>query len=180
MLCQNCGKDEANVSYTQIINGVKKEMHLCENCYHELGLQSLDFNMPIDFSSFLGEFLNGYEQEELFPIITKSNILKCNKCNMSYDEFLNTGKFGCDNCYEAFQEKIQPLLNRIHGSTKYLGRKAKENKLEFIKEETKKEISAQNKIQKLKEQLKQYIQEEKYEEAAKIRDEIKIIENENK
>lgn len=27
MKCQNCGKEEANVRYTQIINGVKKEVY---------------------------------------------------------------------------------------------------------------------------------------------------------
>ena len=32
MVCQNCGKNEANVKYTQIVNGVKKEMVLCEEC----------------------------------------------------------------------------------------------------------------------------------------------------
>ena len=47
MLCQNCGKNEVNFKYTQVVNGVKKEMALCEKCAKELGLENMDFNIPI-------------------------------------------------------------------------------------------------------------------------------------
>ena len=49
MLCQNCGENEANVRYTQIVNGVKKEMVLCEKCSKELGIGNLNLSMPINF-----------------------------------------------------------------------------------------------------------------------------------
>ena len=32
MLCENCGKNHANVQYTEIINGEKKQIFLCEEC----------------------------------------------------------------------------------------------------------------------------------------------------
>ena len=41
MLCQNCGKNEANIKYTQVINGVKKEIALCEDCAKKLGLDNI-------------------------------------------------------------------------------------------------------------------------------------------
>ena len=41
MLCQNCGKNEVNFKYTQVVNGVKKEMALCEKCAKELGLRRI-------------------------------------------------------------------------------------------------------------------------------------------
>ena len=47
MLCQNCGKNEVNFRYTQIINGVKKEMALCEKCAKDLGLEKMDFNLSL-------------------------------------------------------------------------------------------------------------------------------------
>ena len=56
MLCENCGENEANVRYTQIVNGVKKEMKLCDKCADELGIGEMDFNMPINLSSFLSDF----------------------------------------------------------------------------------------------------------------------------
>ena len=61
MLCQNCGKNEANIRYTQIINGVKKEVALCSNCAKKLGMD--EFEMPISFHSLLGDFFNDYACE---------------------------------------------------------------------------------------------------------------------
>ena len=67
MLCQNCKKNEANVKYTEIINGEKKVLMLCEECSHELGIDNINFNMPIDFSSFFGGLLEeGYDENRLF------------------------------------------------------------------------------------------------------------------
>ena len=73
MLCQNCGKNEANVRYTQIVNGVKKEMALCDKCARELGLDNMDFSMPISMSSFLGDMLNEYSY--LYKLLFKSDFL---------------------------------------------------------------------------------------------------------
>ena len=69
MLCQNCGKNEVNFKYTQVVNGVKKEMALCEKCAKELGLENMDFNIPINFSSFLGDFFGDYD-ENFLPSFT--------------------------------------------------------------------------------------------------------------
>ncbi len=120
MLCQNCGENEANVKYTQIINGVKKQMNLCDECAKELGIEDMKFNMPISFSSFLEDMFDMYEPT--IPILTKPEVLTCNKCNMSYDEFLSTGKFGCDNCYEVFKTRLAPILKNIHGANRHVGR----------------------------------------------------------
>ena len=170
MLCDNCGKNEANVKYTQIINGVKKEMKLCEKCSRKLGIDDINFNMPIDFSSFLGDLISDYEENNFMPMMSRPKELICKNCNTTYSEFLNTGKFGCAECYDAFSSKIESVLRRIHGSDKYLGRKSKgvvtkPEKLKVEKED--------NKLEKLEKDLKQAIKEERYEDAAKIRDEIK-------
>ena len=122
MLCQNCGKNEVNFRYTQIINGVKKEMALCDKCAKELGLESLDFNMPINFSSFLGDFLSVASENSFLPSFVKTNTLQCNKCGMTYDEFANSGKLGCANCYDVFSDPLEQVLKKIHGSTSHVGR----------------------------------------------------------
>jgi len=170
MLCDNCGKNEANVKYTQIINGVKKEMKLCEKCSKELGIDDINFNMPIDFSSFLGDLISDYEENNFMPMMPTPKKLKCHYCNTTYSEFLNTGKFGCAECYDAFSNKIESVLKRIHGSNKYLGRKSKKAVNKVQKNQEQKE---DDKLKKLEKDLKQAIKEERYEDAAKIRDEIK-------
>lgn len=188
MLCQNCGKNEANVRYTQIINGVKKEMIFCEACSKKLGIGDFNFNMPINLSSFLSDFIQDSENEFL-PSFTKTKDATCEGCGMSFEDFINIGKFGCENCYPTFSEKIDPILKNLHGDNRHIGRKGRitqskpNDKLQDKEQEEKipkqeeKEVS---KLEELKKQLKEVIKEERYEEAAKIRDEIKKIENENK
>lgn len=175
MLCENCKERQANVKYTQIINGVKKELHLCEKCSKELGINGMDFNMPINFSSFFGDFINDYN-ENFMPLMSKSNTLQCDKCKMTYDEFVSQGKFGCDHCYEIFSDNIDPILKRLHGSNRYIGRKGIINNCKPTILEKPEEDKKENELTKLKFELKQMIKEEKYEEAAKIRDQIKNIE----
>lgn len=183
MKCQNCGENEANFRYTEIINGVKKEIALCDECRKKLGIQGLDFNIPINFSSFLGDFLNEYDNTELFPMLTKPKQLKCDTCGMTYEQFMRDGKFGCSNCYNIFDSKIEPLLKRVHGETKYLGRKGKVSKTPVLKTEEKQEEVKDEKTEKetvladMKKELKKLIKEEKYEEAAILRDKIKTMEN---
>ena len=180
MLCQNCNKNEANVKYTEIINGEKRQMMLCDQCSHELGLDNINFNMPIDFSSFFGGLLEEEinNSQEFMPLFKQAKELRCNNCNMTYNDFINQGKFGCSNCYEVFSEKINLLLKRLHGNSKHKGRKClanqEENKINK-QAESKKIYVSENKLEKLEKELKEAIKDERYEDAAKIRDEIKKI-----
>jgi len=183
MKCEKCGENTANVKYTQIVNGVKKEMHLCEQCAEELGIgnMSMNFDMPFDFSNFFGEFLNEYN-DGFMPTLALPKTLKCDKCGWSFDDFIDNGKFGCPSCYDTFEERIDPILKRLQGSNRYIGRGTKnanpenELKIDDTNKKAKTEEKKENKIDSLKERLKQMIKEEKYEEAAKIRDEIKKLE----
>lgn len=173
MLCQNCNKREANVKYTQIVNGEKQELILCEECSEKLGINNISFDMPISFANFFDGLLNDDYSSEFLPLMKNSNSLKCNTCQMTYEEFINKGKFGCSNCYESFAGKIEPILKRIHGDIKHTGKKCKNCNVEIKQEiKSKKEIK-EEKFINLQEELKKAIQEERYEDAAKIRDEIK-------
>ena len=168
MKCQNCNKNNATVRYTQIINGKKTEMNLCENCSNELGINNYNFNMPINFSSFLSDFMDEYN----IPSLMSTKKLQCDKCNMSYEEFLNIGKFGCSNCYSVFSNKIDNVLKKINGGNRYIGNKS----IPVNEDVSKQENIKNNKLADLKRQLKEYIKTEEYEKAAIIRDKIKELE----
>ncbi len=188
MLCDNCGKREANVNYVENINGRKKELNLCEECSKKLGISHMDFNMPIDFSSFFGEFMEDFATTEFMtmPLFNEIKTLKCNSCGSTFENIAETGKLGCGNCYEVFQERLDPIIRKIQGANRHIGRVGKviDNKIEqkmanqeavFKKENKPKEKAENSQLRKLQEELKQAIKEEKYEEAAKLRDEIKKI-----
>ena len=69
MLCNNCGKREANVKYTETINGKTRKLNLCEECSKELGIDQIDFSMPFDFTGFFDDFMEEFRMPELIPII---------------------------------------------------------------------------------------------------------------
>lgn len=180
MLCDNCGKNEATVMYSENINGVKKEMHLCQKCSKELGIDNINFNMPIDFSSFFGEMLEDFQTPEFMPLYNSMKDLKCKNCGYTFDNIVNKGQFGCANCYETFQNEIDPIIKKIQGANMHIGRigKISDNKIEKLNLEDK-ESKELNKIDQIKAKLKEAIKTEDYEKAAKLRDEIKKLENED-
>ena len=97
-MCQNCGKNEVTFRYTQIVNGVKKEMNLCDKCARELGLKDMNFSMPISFSSFLSDFFDDYSDNLLPSFI--------NRIEITYDV-----EFVCNtNCTPAFGDVVEFTL----------------------------------------------------------------------
>lgn len=162
MKCENCGVNEATVRYYQNINGDKKQLHLCSDCAESLG-----------FTSFSNIFSPMFLDSKNYDFLEEPQV--CNVCHYSFDDYLKTGLFGCPNCYESFQDRLDSLFLKLHGKTRHV-ELGKENK-------TKKEVTEKsnlskkdNKLDELKEKLKALIEEEKYEEAAVIRDKIKEIE----
>lgn len=172
MLCKNCNKNKATFHYTEIINGVKKEIALCDECRNKLGITSLDFNIPLGMPDFFSDF---FEDSSFLPEFDVVKTLKCDKCGMSYNDFSEGGRIGCSNCYDVFESKLDSILKNIHGFNVHKGRILNSLKLKKIEEV--KENPKSNELEKLKNRLKELVRQEKYEEAAKIRDEIKKIEN---
>lgn len=179
MLCENCKKREANVRYSENINGVRKELNLCDECSRELGItNNMDFRIPtFDFSNFFGSFLEDFSNSSDFmPLLSEIKQVKCDSCNSTFDEIINTGRYGCPNCYDVFEDRMDPILKKLQGSNKHNGRlgKISENKVKFDKkQENNSNKIVESKLDKLQADLKQAIKEERYEDAAKIRDEIK-------
>lgn len=157
MLCSKCGKMEATTLYKSVINGKITEEHLCPKCAENLEFSS--FYFPNVFSSFLGENAGIYKTT------------RCECCGSSFNDIKRSGKAGCSNCYETFKDEILPTLNLIHGTIKH---KQTQNINSSIKNEKETDL-----LEVKKQELKKAVEEERYEDAAKIRDEIKKIEEAN-
>ena len=178
MLCENCKKREANVRYSENINGVKKEMNLCEECSKKLGItDKMDFRMPsLDIPSFFGSFLEDFNTPEFTPFLNEIKQLTCDSCGSTFDDIVNTGRYGCANCYDVFEDRMDPILKKLQGANRHTGRlgKLSNNKVNFEKDIAKEtKPNGDNKLEKLQDDLKSAIKDERYEDAAKIRDEIK-------
>ena len=176
MLCENCKKREANVRYSENINGVKKELHLCEECSRRLGItDDMNFRMPaLEFSNLFGSFLEDFSNStDFIPYLNGIKELKCDSCNSTFDDIINTGRYGCANCYDVFEDRMDPILKKLQGANRHNGRlgKISNNKVKF--DNTEKSNNIKNELESLQDELKKAIKEERYEDAAKIRDKIK-------
>ncbi len=159
MLCQNCQQKAANVHLTQIMNNSKIDIYLCEECAGKIS--HAEFVSPFGFNDLIsGLFGNQLKHE-------KPESLKCKNCGMEYEEFLKTSRVGCAQCYHAFEEKLDPIIKRLHGNAEHHGK---------VPVRVSSKISIPNEIDKLKQLLNEHIKKEEYEEAAKIRDKIKALE----
>jgi len=97
--------------------------------------------------------------------------IKCPACGFTYQDFKKVGRLGCGDCYEAFKKQLDPLLKRIHGANRHIG------KVPLMAGKTVKEDRT---LQDLKIQLEKAIRSEEFEAAAKLRDNIRALENTTK
>ena len=166
MICDLCGEREATVHLTEIIDDETRELHLCETCAQEKGAKAVEHFGLAGLLAGLADF--GAKAEEGAP---KKRV--CSQCGISYEDFRKTGRFGCAGCYEAFHNVLAPLLKRIHGSTRHLG-KVPAGSAAPKAGETAEDLTH------LKERLRQAISSEDFEEATRLRDRIRALEGKSK
>lgn len=160
MLCDICNKNPATVHLTEIIDEQITELHLCEKCAQEKSVQMEQQFGLADLLAGLAEF--GSSKEE-----TEGVKIKCSNCGLGFEDFKKIGRLGCSECYNNFKKYLGPLLKRIHGSNQHVGKSpVKATRL------VKKKLS----LQELRDKLQKAIEQEEFEEAAKIRDQIKDLE----
>ena len=163
MMCQNCNKNPATVILRRNINGHESEYHLCNKCAEQV---KNEISFEKLFQGFLDAFLSCEQQSDLLQKSTTQTALKCSKCGFTYDDFKKTGKLGCNECYRTFRGELLSVLENMQGSTKHNGKVPKKICLS----------PDEKKLITLKLKLKKAIKYEEYEQAADIRDEIKVLE----
>lgn len=124
MLCDECHKNEAIITYTEVVGGVKRELHLCKECAARHTDKALE---PLGESSFLANLLAGLfglnpAGDELSDEDLQKTNLICPTCGMTYNEFLKNGRFGCQDCYKTFNFLIDGYFRKIHGGAQHTGK----------------------------------------------------------
>ena len=104
----------------------------------------------------------------LFDMVenSNSNVDRCPKCGITFSDFKSTGLLGCSYCYEHFSKSLIPTIKRVQGGLLHTGK---------IPKNASQEVVSRRKVDELKLRLKELIQEENFEEAAKVRDEIQEL-----
>ena len=158
MDCQECNKRPATVHLTKIINNKKAETHLCEYCAKEKGNVSSNFS----FHDLLSGLLSyDHNKENVFQQ------KQCLECGMTFQQFYKVGKLGCAECYQFFGEQLDHILRKVQGKLGHTGK---------IPKRIAGDILIRRQVSQMRQKLQKKIYEEKFEEAAEIRDQIKKLE----
>lgn len=160
MLCQHCKKNQATTHIKTMVNGEYNEYMLCPECAHELGYDTAFHDFTADFGGLLGSFFSN-------ALPAFSGAARCRSCGSTLNDIKNTGKVGCASCYDTFFDDLLPIIRKVHGNTRHLGKQP--GALEYTTEEE----PAASKLDTLKAELKKAIEDENFERAAQLRDEIK-------
>lgn len=169
MLCQHCKKNEATTVVKTMINGEYAEYRLCHECAHELGYDSIFPDFSADFGGLLSSFFSN-----ALPAI--SGAAHCNTCGSTLNDIKRTGKVGCADCYDTFFSELMPTIRNIHGNTEHKGKRPNAIEYTVNDDNNNKAESAEDKLSALRAELKKAIEDENFERAAQLRDEIKELE----
>ncbi|KMY46131.1 Modulator of heat shock repressor CtsR, McsA [Bacillus sp. FJAT-27916] len=173
MLCQECNERPATLQFTKVINGKKAEVNLCEHCAAEKGdIFMLHDGGNLSFNNLLAGLLNmglGMTSTKASPGFGGDQ-LECPHCHLTYREFVNSGRFGCRQCYETFAPYLEPVLSRLHGgNVNHTGK---------IPKRAGGTLHIRKQINDLKADLQALIEQEDFEKAVHVRDEIRQLEKE--
>jgi len=169
MFCERCKKNEATIHLSEIVKDVKSEVHLCEQCAREVGLNTKISN----FSLTLPEMLTFLNVDEVNEYQGKK---RCTTCGCDFIEYKTNGKLGCPDCYHTLSEQLEPALVTFHGDARHCG------KFPLFSGNIQHEIKTAvennhtiDELQKLRDDLEEAVNDERYEDAAVIRDRIKEL-----
>src|SRR5881397_3167576 len=112
--CQSCSS-QATFHFTDIVNGHKKEVHLCQSCAEQKQLvKKQELNFPAILQNLISQHI-GQLTDELAR-------LTCPACGIKYMEFKAEGRLGCPHDYKVFQVALEPLLHKIHRASRHVGK----------------------------------------------------------
>jgi protein arginine kinase activator len=178
--CMSCNENPATVKITKVVKGTAEELWLCQQC----AAQESPYQKKMAAMS-LDQILAGILGAQKDEAATKpSNVeLSCSFCGLPFESYRSTLLLGCSECYESFERYLISDLRKFHGSTEYKGRRP-----EGAAEQVAVPVPAPApKLappsppppcdpQELRRRLREAVDAEDYELAAKIRDEIRQLE----
>ncbi|HBH96776.1 MAG TPA: excinuclease ABC subunit B [Candidatus Omnitrophica bacterium] len=162
MICEACKQQQATVHLTEIVNDQMTELHLCEACANQKGAQVESHFGLADLLAGLADVGKTAEVEEEVSAKT------CPGCGMTYNDFRKIGRLGCDECYTTFKRNVVNLLKRIHGSAHHLGK----GPARLAKPSSQAKVE----LAEMKQRLERAIEMEEFEEAVRLRDQIREVE----
>lgn len=158
--CRRCSKP-ATLHITELRQGEATEIHLCETCAKDYLSQAEEMSTPDSDLQF--DQLEEGDQ----PEVSGMDDRVCPNCGITFREFRTQGRLGCPHDYVAFESDLIPLIENIHGETQHCGK---------LPRRAPDSSRRQHQLIRLRSELKLAVEEEDYETAARLRDEIQEVE----
>jgi protein arginine kinase activator len=159
MMCCVCKEKKATVHLTQITGDKMQKVDLCEDCAKHKGV-----NDPAGFS--LADLLLGLGASQELEQAAGGAEVKCPKCGFTQADFKKAGRLGCAECYTTFAEGLESLLKTMHKGTKHAGK---------VPQALLQSRDQAERLKVLRKKLDKAVEDENFEQAALLRDEIKQI-----
>jgi len=170
MKCQKCQK-QATFHITDLTGDDLLALHLCPDCAKQY--LNTDESAPDKDA----DMMSGVLQQQLKPLEKTADDLhaldskKCPICGISFYEFRQAGRLGCPHDYVFFGDELEPLLVNVHGDNQHVGKQPKRGV---------RDTESQTELIRLRRQMKEVVEQEDYEKASQLRDQIRKIEGEGK
>ncbi len=165
MQCQICNENDATIHLTEISDGTRTEMHICERCAAEQGI-AVKSQIPIN--ELLTSLLAVQPSDEELADPAAQDLV-CPVCGFSMEQFRKEGVLGCPQDYDVLDKVLLPLIEKAHnGRTTHCGK---------VPQHAPENTKAQMELLDLRQQLEKAVQQEDYELAATLRDQINSMES---
>ena len=109
----------------------------------------------------------GTLQKMLLPALMQPSLpaqQSCPGCHISWQQLQQQSHLGCPECYRHFRGALAATVNRLHGHTEHRGRHP-----------ARPAGPEKPKVDTLREQLEQAVAEERFEDAAELRDQLRKL-----
>jgi protein arginine kinase activator len=160
MKCCVCQEREATVHLSTIVGDIMQKLDLCEECSKHKGVSDSTGFALADLLLGLG----ASQEMEQAAAATEGGELKCPHCGFTQAEFKKTGRLGCPDCYRTFSEALGSMLKTMHKGTRHVGK---------VPDALRQSQDLKERMKSLQKRLAKAIEDENFEQAAQLRDEIK-------
>ena len=170
--CTSCDKAPATVRVLDLKGGSVVESHfLCDACAESQGVVHPK-STSVKFTTEILEMFSGWKKKEGSGEVELGEGPVCPGCQLTATEFRMRGRLGCSRCYEVFRSSLLPVLERIHDATSHRGR--------FPGRTAHRDAAAVPNLTDLRRRLQSAITEERYEDAAQLRDQLERAKEESR
>ncbi len=166
-VCDICHEHPASVQFVEQRGDQVRQLSLCSQCAQKQGINTQGGQVTLNLPALLAQMAAGAAGAGGPGRLAVAHDVACPSCGMTAEQFREGGRLGCARCYEAFEPMIASIVRRVQAGSAHRGLAPQRLG-----------AAPADDLAELREKLKRAVKEERYEEAAKLRDQIRELEKE--